>query len=305
MTGGRGFVGKNLVSDLSARGRVVLAPARAELDLRDADAVARYCERHGVATIVHAAGRVGGIAANTRAPVRFFIDNALAGIGLLEGAAAAGVPELLNLSSSCAYPRDRDLLREEDVLTGPLEPTNEAYALAKLSIGRLCTWMSGEEPARRWRTAMPCNLYGPHDRFDADAHLVASAIAKLDLAVGRGEDTVEIWGDGEARREFMHVRDLCDAVAFLLDHLDDVPDTINVGVGADRTVNEYYAAAANAVGFTGRFVHDLARPVGMQRKLLDVSRLSALGWTARIPLGEGLADTYSWYRALSQERFAA
>ena len=305
MTGGRGFVGQNLVLALRARGRDVLAPARADLDLRDATSVARYCDHHGVGCIVHAAGRVGGIAANVREPVRFFVDNVLAGIGLLEGAAAAGVPELLNLSSSCAYPRDRELLAEDDILTGALEPTNEAYALAKISIGRLCTWLSNEQPDRLWRTALPCNLYGPHDRFDDDAHLVASALRKLDGAVERGEREVEIWGDGRARREFMHVGDLCDAVCFLLARLADVPDTINVGVGEDHTIDEYYAAAADVVGYRGGFAHDLSRPVGMRRKLLDVARLRALGWSPRIGLAEGLADTYAWYRATAPARCAA
>jgi GDP-L-fucose synthase len=290
-TGGGGFVGRNLTAALRSQGYEVHAPLRAELDLRDHDAVERYLRAHRIETVVHAAGKVGGIAANMADPVGFYAENALVGISVVRAADAAGVTRFLNLSSSCVYPRDRELLSEEDLGTGPLEPTNEGYALAKLAVGKLCEWISG--PERHYRTLLPCNLYGPHDHFDGvGAHLVAAVLSK----VIAGGETIEIWGDGTARREFMHVRDLCDAVLHVLPHLEWVPARLNVGPGVDHAVNEYYEAAARVVGWQGEFVHDLARPVGMQRKLLDVSKLAATGFRTRIGLEEGLEDTFRWLR---------
>jgi GDP-L-fucose synthase len=309
VTGGRGFVGRNLVERLRADGEHVLVPTRAQLDLCDQAAVERYLRAHGVETIVHAAGRVGGIAANIADPVAFYVENALIGISLVRAGDAAGVPRLLNLSSSCVYPRDRERLREEDLLTGPLEPTNEGYALAKIAVGRLCEWVAERNAERLYRTVLPCNLYGPHDHFEGEgAHLVAAVLHKVDAAKRRGASTIEVWGDGRARREFMHVADLSDCVSYLLGRLETLPPRLNVGTGVDHTIREYYETAARVVGWRGSLVHDLARPVGVQRKLLDVSRLARTGWSARIDLEDGMRDTYRWLvasREPASERRAA
>lgn len=295
VTGGNGFVGRNLVQTLRDAGADVHAPLRAELDLRDRRAVERYLRTHRIETVVHAAGKVGGIAANLADPAGFYVENTLVGLAVVGAADDAGVARLLNLSSSCVYPRDRELLLEDDLLTGPLEPTNEGYALAKIAVGRLCEWISERADDRFYRTIFPCNLYGPHDHFEGQgAHLVAAALAKTDRAARERTAEIEIWGDGTARREFMHVRDLCDAVLHLLPSLESLPGRLNVGPGVDHTIRDYYEAAARVVGWSGIFVHDLARPVGMRRKLLDVSRLTATGWRARIGLDEGLRDTYRW-----------
>ncbi|HVW90146.1 MAG TPA: NAD-dependent epimerase/dehydratase family protein [Gaiellaceae bacterium] len=294
VTGGGGFVGRNLVRALRDADVDVHAPLRADLDVRNRAAVERYLRTRGIETVVHAAGKVGGIAANQADPVGYYAENALAGIAVVQAADAAGVTRLLNLSSSCVYPRDRELLAEDDLLTGPLEPTNEGYALAKIAVGKLCEWVSERSDDRFYRTLYPCNLYGPHDHFGATAHLVAAALAKTEDARALGAPTIEIWGDGTARREFMHAADLCAAVLHVLPRLEDVPARLNVGPGVDHSVNEYYEAAAATVGWHGRFVHDLDRPVGMQRKLLDVSRMRAIGWEARVTLADGLADTYRW-----------
>lgn len=296
VTGGRGFVGSNLAVHLRAAGHVVHAPTRGELDLRDQAAVERYLRTHGVETIVHGAGRVGGIAANVADPVGFFVENTEIGISLVRAADAVGVRRLLNLSSSCVYPRGRELLHESDIMTGPLEPTNEGYALAKIAVGRLCDWVSADRADRLYRTILPCNLYGPGDHFDKEtSHLLAAIISKVGRAARTGEAEVVIWGDGRARREFMHVKDLCDAVELLLGRMEDLPRYLNVGPGVDHTVDEYYETAARVIGFDGRFAHDLDRPVGMQRKLMDVSSVRALGWAPRIDLEAGLRDTYDWY----------
>jgi GDP-L-fucose synthase len=306
VTGGHGFVGRNLVARLRADGYQVLAPPRTQLDLRDQAAVERYLRAHRVGTVVHAAGRVGGIAANLADPVGFYAENALIGIAVVRAADAAGVRRLVNLSSSCVYPRDRERLREEDLLTGPLEPTNEGYALAKIAVGRLCEWIAERDQGRLYRTLLPCNLYGPFDHFEGQgAHLVAAVLAKTDAALRSGADTIEIWGDGQARREFMHVADLCDCIAHLLGRLEELPPRLNVGTGVDHTIDEYYEVAARVVGWRGRFVHDLSRPVGMRRKLLDTSRLAATGWTPRIDLEDGMRDTYHWLLASRSERRAA
>jgi GDP-L-fucose synthase len=233
-----------------------------------------------------------------REPVRFLTENWDMGRNVVLGARAAGVPRLINLGSSCMYPKDsRRTLREEDILSGPLEPTNEAYAVAKSAVQRLCDYVGRETPAFRYKTLIPCNLYGRYDAFDPRrSHLAAAVIHKLHRAKAEDRDTVDIWGDGSARREFLYAGDLADAILAAIERFDSLPLVMNVGAGVDHTVNEYYQVAAEVVGYTGRFVHDLSKPVGMMRKLMDVSRAAAWGWTAGTPLKEGLARAYEFYR---------
>lgn len=298
VTGGRGFVGSNLVSALGQAGHDVLAPSHQELDLRDRAAVDAFLSGQAVECVVHAAGRVGGIAANIAAPTEFFVENMEIGMTLLQAAEVHGVKRLLNLSSSCVYPRDLPKLREEDLFTGPLEPTNEAYALAKISTGRLAEWIQARQPDFAWRTILPCNLYGPGDVFHGErSHLVSSILGKIDEALRTGADEIVIWGDGTVRREFMYIDDLTAAVLFLLPRLEELPPYLNVGTGKDYSVQEYYETAARVIGWEGDFSHDLTKPVGMKRKLLDVSRLNELGFTAGIDLEAGLRSTYDWFKA--------
>jgi GDP-L-fucose synthase len=306
VTGSAGFVGQHLVSELAAAGVDVVGASRAEVDLADQSAFVALLRRQRIETVVHAAGRVGGIAANVADPIGFFTENLAVGQSVVLGAREAGIQRLLNLSSSCVYPRDRPRLAEEDLLTGPLEPTNEGYALAKLAVMRLCDWISAEPGGHAYRTLVPCNLYGPGDCFDAvRGHLVSRAIAKVVDATGSAEPEVEIWGDGTARREFLHVRDLARAVAFALPILETLPAALNVGTGEDESVDGWYEAIAEAVGFTGRFTHDLDRPAGMARKLLDVSRLTALGFRPTITVEDGLRETIADYRASRRRAVAA
>ena len=184
------------------------------------------------------------------------------------------------------YPKDSPRpLREEDILSGPLEPTNEAYAIAKSAVQRLAAYISSETPEFQYKTLIPCNLYGRYDTFDPKrSHLAAAVIRKLHQARIEGRDTVDIWGDGAAHAEFLYAGDLADAILTAIDRFDSLPPVMNVGAGVDHTVNEYYEAAAEVVGFTGRFAHDLSKPVGMMRKLMDVSRATAWGWTAKTSL---------------------
>ncbi len=298
VTGATGMVGHNVCDLAAERGLDVVAPRHRELDLLDGDAVLAMLRKVKPAIVVHAAGRVGGIEANMREPVRFLTENWDMGKNVVLGARAAGIPRLINLGSSCMYPKDSPrTLREDDILSGTLEPTNEAYAVAKSAVQRLCAYIGGETPQFQYKTLIPCNLYGRYDAFDPKrSHLAAAVIHKLHQAKVEGRDTVDIWGDGSARREFLYAGDLADAILTAVERFDSLPPVMNVGAGVDHTVNEYYEVAAEVVGFTGRFVHDLSKPVGMMRKLMDVSRATAWGWTAVTPLKAGLAGAYEFYR---------
>ena len=298
LTGGQGMVGRNLRDHPGLSRWEVLAPARAELELSDARALQDWLARHRPDAVVHAAGLVGGIQANMAEPVRYLAENARIGLNVIEACRAARVPVLINLSSSCVYPRDLgDGLTEDRILTGALEPTNEGYALAKIMAMRLIEYATREDPELAWRTLIPCNLYGPHDKFDPrHSHLVPAIIHKLHQAKQAGADTVEIWGDGEARHEFMYAPDLAGAILRALDDPNALPLVMNVGPGRDHSINDYYRIAAEVIGWQGRFIHDLDRPVGMRRKLLDVTRQTAWGWAPQTPLRDGIAATYAHYR---------
>jgi GDP-L-fucose synthase len=297
LTGGGGMVGRNLLAHPAIGHFEVLAPRSAELDLLDFKATRDWLVANRPDIVIHAAGRVGGIQANLRAPLGFLRDNLDIGRNLVCAARETGVRRLLNLGSSCMYPRGHaDALGEEMLLTGELEPSNEGYALAKITTAKLCEYISREDSDYRYRTLIPCNLYGPFDKFDpAHSHLVPAIIHKLHLAKRQGDAAVEIWGDGEARREFMYAGDLADALLRAVANFDSLPDYMNLGIGTDHSVNQYYRAAAEVLGYAGDFVHDLGKPVGMARKLVSIERQLAWGWSARHDLREGIEKTYAYY----------
>ena len=299
LTGGTGMVGRNTRELAAERDVEVLAPARSEFDLSDAVAVGDYVRKVRPSFVIHAAGRVGGIEANMREPAAFLTENWDMGRNIVLAARAAGVKRLINLGSSCMYPKDWPRpLREEDILSGPLEPTNEAYAIAKSAVQRLCDYVRAETPEFKYTTLVPCNLYGCYDSFDPRrSHLAAAVIHKLHGAKVEGRKTVDIWGDGSARREFLYAGDLAEAILTAIDRFDTLPATMNVGAGVDHAVDDYYRIAAEVVGYAGAFHHDRSKPVGMRRKLMDVSRATEWGWTAKTTLKEGLARTYDYYLA--------
>jgi GDP-L-fucose synthase len=296
ITGGSGMVGRAVLAKAHARALPVLAPRRTELDLLDKASVDGWFARNRVDAVVHLAAKVGGIQANIRAPLDFYLENTLINTHLIDGAYRAGVPRLIYLGSSCMYPRDRDgTLAEADILTGPLEQTNEGYAIAKISGAKHCEYLARQANVQ-YRTLIPPNLYGPHDNFTPErSHLVPAIIAKLVKAHRDGSNCVDIWGDGEVRREFLFVDDLADYIVDLLIGGRDIPQYLNVGLGRDYSVNAYYEAAAKVVGYTGGFVHNLSRPVGMRRKLLDMSLASQHGWRPRTSLEDGLRQTLAFY----------
>jgi GDP-L-fucose synthase len=298
ITGGTGMVGHNVRDLAAARGIAVVAPPRSELDLRDAGATLAFIRRVKPSIIVHAAGRVGGIEANMHEPVAFLTENWDIGRNLVLAAREAGVKRLINLGSSCMYPKDSERpLTENDILSGRLEPTNEAYAIAKSAVERLCDYVRSETPEFQYKTLVPCNLFGRYDAFDPKrSHLAAAVIHKLHAAKVEGRNTVEIWGDGSARREFLYAGDLADAILAAVERFDTLPVVMNVGAGIDHTVDDYYRIAAEVIGYTGGFVHDLTKPTGMKRKLMDGSRATAWGWTAKTPFRDGLATMYAYYR---------
>lgn len=297
VTGGGGMVGRNLQEHPAVTGWEVLAPGSGELDLRDYAAVYTYLAAHRPDMIVHCAGKVGGIQANMREPVHFLLDNLDMGRNIVWAAHEAGVRRLLNLGSSCMYPRNRsEPLCEEMVLKGELEPTNEGYALAKVATARLCEYIMRETPEFQYKTLIPCNIYGRYDKFDpVHSHLIPAIIHKTHLAIQRGDSSIEIWGDGTARREFMYAGDLADAIVRAIREFDSLPGVMNVGLGYDYTINEYYQSVAAVMGYQGDFRHNLDRPVGMARKLVSVDRLGAWGWKASHSLREGIALTCEYY----------
>src|SRR5215470_6730231 len=297
VAGHRGMVGSALVRRLAQEECEILTVGRDAVDLRDQQAVDRWFDEHRPEGVLLAAARVGGIYENDTHPGDFLYDNLAIATNVIEASRRTGVAKLLFLGSSCIYPRlAPQPMPESCLLTGPLEPTNEWYAIAKIAGLKLCQAYRRQHGCD-FVSVMPTNLYGPNDNFDLlSSHVLPALVAKIDAAVGEGRDTVEIWGSGRPRREFLHVDDLADAVVFLMKTWSD-EEPINIGTGTDVTIAELAGLIADIVGFAGRFIFDASKPDGTTRKLLDVSKLSAVGWRPRITLEAGIRQMYEWYRA--------
>jgi GDP-L-fucose synthase len=297
LTGGGGMVGRNLLEHSSIGEFDVLAPRRSELDLCDFPALLAYLQGNKPDMVIHAAGKVGGIQANMREPVDFLLTNLDMGRNIVLASQQAGIKRLINLGSSCMYPRNRsEPLKEEMVLKGELEPTNEGYALAKVVTARLCEYIMREDASYQYKTLIPCNIYGRYDKFNpVHSHLIPAIIHKVHQAKQSGQELVEIWGDGTARREFMYAGDLSDAIVRAISNFDTLPNYMNVGLGHDHTINDYYQTAAEVMGYAGGFVHDLGKPVGMARKLVSIDLQTNWGWSSRHELRDGIEKTYNYY----------
>ncbi len=291
------MVGRNILEHPTASAWHILAPGSKELDLTDAGSVDAYVAEHKPDLVIHAAGQVGGIQANMAHPVAFLERNMAIGRNIIMAAHKAGVKNFLNLASTCMYPRAAENpLREDMILMGELEPTNEGYALAKIMATRLCQYIRREDASANYKTIIPCNLFGRHDKFDPKhSHLLPAIIHKVHMAKEKGEETVEIWGDGTARREFMYAGDLADAVMKAAGDIEALPELMNCGLGHDHEINTYYQSVADVIGWDGEFTHDLSRPVGMKQKLCATDRQTEWGWSASTSLVDGIRATYDFY----------
>jgi len=298
IAGHRGLVGSAILRKLTSEGFTrLLTRTRAELDLTNRAAVEQFFGKETPAIVVVAAARVGGIKANNDRPVEFLTENLAIQNNLIPAAHACGVRKLLFLGSSCIYPKlAPQPIPESALLGGPLEPTNEAYAIAKIAGIRLCQAYDRQYGAN-FISAMPTNLYGPNDNFDLDtSHVLASLLRKAHEAKTSGAPEIVVWGSGTPRREFLHVDDLASACLFLLRNYDS-PGIINIGTGNDLTIRELAELICEVVGFKGGLTWDASKPDGVPRKLLDISKIKSLGWQPAIPLRAGIARTYEWYQA--------
>ena len=297
LTGSGGMVGQNLLEHPDISSYDILSPRSNELDLRDFEKVENYLLKYKPEMIIHAAGKIGGIQANLREPVSFLVDNLDMGRNVVMGAYKSGIKKLINIGTSCMYPANiSEPLTEDMLLSGKLEETNEGYAIAKLATARLCEYVSREDSSFNYKTLIPCNLYGRFDKFKVDySHLVAAVIHKVHQAKKNNVNEVEVWGDGMARREFMYAGDLAEAIIWSINQFDELPKYMNIGLGVDMTINEYYREVAKVIGFTGNFTHDKTKPVGMIRKLVNTDLQTKLGWQPNTRLEVGLQKTYEFY----------
>ncbi len=296
VAGHRGMVGSALIRGLETAGfSKLLKRDRSELDLGDSEAVTKFFCNEKPEVMIFAAAKVGGIKANNEQPVEFLLENLRVQNNVIAAAHESGVRKLLFLGSSCIYPKlAAQPIPESALLNGPLEPTNEAYAIAKIAGVKLCQAFSREYGAN-FISAMPTNLYGPNDNFDLEtSHVLAALLRKAYEAKKSSARELVVWGTGTPRREFLHVDDCASACLFLLEKYDS-PEIINVGCGEDISIHELAELICDVVGFDGELSWDKTKPDGTPRKLLDLSKLRGLGWTPTIPLRDGIAQTYEWF----------
>ncbi len=297
ITGSNGMVGKNLLEHEKAKSYKLLTPTRNELNLQDKNDVLFWIERNKPDLVIHAAGKVGGIQANIADPELFLTANLEIGVNLINACNEFGVKNLINLGSSCMYPRNAsNPLKEINILNGELEPTNEGYALAKICIQRLCDYLSKKDHSLNYKTLIPCNIYGKFDSFQkSKSHLLPSIISKISYAKKEKHSSVEIWGTGKVRREFMYAGDLADAIWYCLERIQNLPSSLNIGLGYDYSILEYYQAVSEVLGFDGDFTFNINKPEGMKQKLVDITMIKKLGWFSKTSLKEGVEKTCKFY----------
>lgn len=297
ITGGTGLVGRNIKENAIISQSEIIAPLHSELDLMDYNKVFDFIKNEKPDLIIHTAGLVGGIAANMADPYGFYTQNAVMGINLVRAAKENEIKNFLNLSSSCFYPCGAiNPLKEDVILTGSFEKTNEGYGLAKASILKMCEYLTNQFEGFNYKTLIPCNLYGRYDKFSPQkSHLIPAIIRKVADAKKNNIRTIDIWGDGESRREFMYAGDFAQIVPQVLEKFDEIPTVMNIGLGHDYTINEYYKMIAKVIGADVEFTHDLTKPSGMRQKLLDISKQKSFGFESKYSLEEGITKTYEYY----------
>lgn len=296
VAGHRGLVGSAILRELKRVGHdKIIVKSRTELDLLNQDSVNRFFQTETIDHVICAAAKVGGILANSRDQVGFLYENTMISFNLIRAAAEReNLKKFLFLGSSCIYPKDSaQPIREEYLLSGPLEPTNQGYAIAKIAALKLCE-MYNRQFGREFISAMPTNLYGPKDNFHPEnSHVLPAMLRRFHEAKVAGNEKVVVWGTGTPKREFLHVDDLAEAAVFLLDHYSG-PETINLGSGHEISIMELATTIKNVVGFQGAIEFDLSKPDGTPRKLVDVTKIRELGWSPRIHLKDGIRSTYQW-----------
>ena len=296
ITGSSGFVGQNFLFDKRSESYDILSPSSSELDLLNINSIKSYLKNANPDLVINCAGKVGGILKNMNSNFEFLALNSLMNLNLIMSIKEYKIKKFINLSSSCIYPHNiSEPISEKDILNGPLEKTNEGYALAKL-VGLKLTQYLAENEGLMFKTIIPCNLYGPYDNFDIKtSHMIPGVIRKIYEAKKNNSDNVEVWGKGDAKREFMFVNDLIDFLYYAINNLEKIPNIINVGTGVDYSINEYYSMIAKVISYEGDFIYDLSKPEGMQRKLVDTKEIEKLGWNAKYPIQEGLDKTYKYF----------
>lgn len=291
LTGSSGQLGKAILRHVPPAWDMH-SPTRQELDLTNQSQTSEYFNQNQFDLVIHTAAKVGGIQANVQDPSGFLYENLMINQSLIHAAFETGVQNLINIGSSCMYPRDHGVLKETDILAAPLEPTNEGYALAKITAAKYCEYLSAQHGVH-YKTLIPCNLYGPDDNFDLETgHLVASAIRKIHEAKQNNNQTVEIWGTGEVRREFLYIDDLAEFIIDISEKLSGVPPMLNVGYGKDYTVNDYYKIIADVLNYEGSFSYNTKKPVGMSHKLMNSMQAQKLGWAPKTPLKDGIEKIF-------------
>ncbi len=291
------MVGRNILEHEQSSQHEIICPPSSQLNLLDSSSIDSLLLSTNPDLVIHAAGLVGGIQANVAQPVKFLVDNLQMGFNILMASRTSKVKQFINLGSSCMYPRDaKNPLSEDLILKGELEPTNEGYAIAKVATTRLCEYISREEKSFLYKTVIPCNLYGKYDKFDPNnSHMIPAVIRKLHEAKNNNSESIDIWGDGLARREFMYAADFADFIYYAINNFRKMPQNINVGLGYDYSINEYYKKIADAVCYRGKFSHDLSRPTGMKQKLIQDNRLKDFGWQHQTSLDQGIDKTYDYF----------
>ena len=297
LTGGSGMVGSNIINHNFSQNYKILSPTSSDLNLLNYKDLEDYIKFNKPELVIHAAGIVGGIKANINYPVKFLVDNMQMGLNILMASKTQKVKKFINFSSSCMYPKNaRNPLLEDSILKGELESTNEGYALSKITSTRLCEYISREDSSFLYKTVIPCNLYGKYDDFSYEnSHMIPGVIKKIHDAKNKNLEFVNIWGDGLARREFMYAADIADFIYYAVENFNKMPQNINVGLGLDYSIIEYYKIIADVIGYKGKFNHDMTKPTGMNRKLIDDKRLNEFGWSNQTSLETGIKETYKYF----------
>ena len=290
------MVGGNIADHARKSGWQVLTPSSADLDLKNASLTLEYLKDQEIESIIHCAARVGGIAANIAAPADFILNNLQIDSSIISSARKLKIQKFIYFGSSCMYPRDiPQPMGEEKIMSAPLEPTNEGYALAKIA-GAKSVESVAKQDSLDWKVLIPSNLYGPRDNFDEfTSHLIPAVIGKIAKAKKVSASNIEIWGDGKARREFTYVGDVADFIVNNFDSVEDWPGMMNIGFGTDYSIDDYYSAIGKELDFTGTFSHNLEKPVGMKQKLMDSAVAKRYGWNPQTDLQTGIAKTVTWY----------